>query len=87
MIPLPTQFSAVSREVTQPMYGLFAGDRLAGVTFRASATQELPGATFDYNGPGQLSELNEEKINARFARCSDPRRRQMLVNIVVFALT
>jgi len=86
-IPLPTQLGAVSREATQPMRGLFVGDRLAGVTFRALATQELPGATFDGNGSVQLSELDEEKINARFARRSDPRLRQMLVNIVVFALT
>ena len=69
------------------MCGLFVGDRLAGVAFRALATQELPGATFDGTGSAQLSELDEEEIHARLARRSDPRLRQMLVNIVVFALT
>ena len=86
-IALPAQPGAVGRDAAQPMRGLFVGDRLAGVAFRALATQELPGATFDGTGSAQLSELDEEEIHARLARRSDPRLRQMLVNIVVFALT
>ena len=69
------------------MRGLFVGDRLAGVAFRALATQELPGTTFTGTGSAQAPELDEEEIHARLARRSDPRLRQMLVNIVVFALT
>ena len=34
-----------------------------------------------------LDTVTEEEIHARLARRSDPRLRQMLVNIVVFALT
>tara|TARA_A100001037_G_C15049337_1_gene589336 strand:- start:282 stop:1163 length:882 start_codon:yes stop_codon:yes gene_type:complete len=86
-IALPTQPGAVGRDAAQPMRGLFVGDRLAGVAFRALATQELPGTTFTGTGSAQAPELDEEEIHARLARRSDPRLRQMLVNIVVFALT
>ena len=35
VIALPTQPGAVDRDAAQPMRGLFVGDRLAGVAFRA----------------------------------------------------
>ena len=87
VIALPTQPGAVDRDAAQPMRGLFVGDRLAGVAFRALAMQDLPGTTFDGTDSAQSLEVDEEVIHARFARRSDPRLRQMLVNIVVFALT
>ena len=85
-VALPTQPGAMGRDAAQPMRGLFVGDRLAGVAFRALAMQDLPGTTFEVTDSAQSLEVDEEVIHARVARRSDPRLRQMLVNIVVFAL-
>lgn len=71
----------------QPMRGLFINDRLAGVVFKALSSPQLPGTTVGGVGALQAPLVDEEEIHQRLARRSDPRLRQMLVNIVVYALT
>jgi hypothetical protein len=75
------------REAAQPMQGLFIGDRLAGVLFGAFASQgSLPGTTVGGSSDPFLV-VDKETIRARNAQRNDPRLRQMVVNLVVFALT
>jgi hypothetical protein len=77
----------IKREAAQPMQGLFIGDRLAGVMFNAFASQgDLPGTTVG-GGTDPFLVVDKETIRARNAQRSDPRLRQMVVNLVVFALT
>jgi hypothetical protein len=71
----------------QPIRGLFINDRLAGVVFRALASPQLPGTTVGGVGAFQAPPVDEEEIHQRLERRSDPRLRQMMVNIVVYALT
>ncbi len=73
----------------QPVKGLFINGRLAGVAFPPLGQPRTPsgalvGTTESFT---QVTELPEEVIAARRDRRNDPRIRQMLVNIVVFALT
>jgi hypothetical protein len=73
----------------QPAKGLFINDRLVGVAFPPMGQQRtssgvLAGSSAPFT---QVTELTEEEIVARKDRRNDPRIRQMIVNIVVFALT
>lgn len=72
--------------VAKPMQGLFVNDRLAGIVFGAlRGSSPLPGTAF--GGDDVLPMIDKEIIKERNERRSDPRLRQMMVNIVVFALT
>ena len=77
----------IKREAAQPMQGLFIGDRLAGVNFGAFASQGALSGTTVGGGSDPFLVVDKETIRARNAQRSDPRLRQMVVNLVVFALT
>lgn len=73
----------------QTVKGLYIGDRLAGISFPPLGQPRTPsgaltGTTDSFT---EITELSEEVIAARRDRRNDPRIRQMLVNIVVYALT
>ena len=68
------------------------GNDFKGVASTLQLPDDTSGALLDVNEIHDaliesIIEVDEEVIHARFARRSDPRLRQMLVNIVVFALT
>ncbi len=86
MPPLPGR-SATSE--AQTAKGLFINGRLAGVAFPAMGQQRVPSDALTGSAASftQANELAEEAIVARRDRRNDPRIRQMIVNIVVFALT
>ena len=84
--PLPGR--SATNEI-QPVKGLFINDRLAGVAFPPLGQPRTPsgaltGTTDSFT---EVTELSEDVIAARRDRRNDPRIRQMLVNIAVFALT
>ena len=86
-VSLSTVPGSIERGSAQPIRGLFINDRLAGVVFKALASQELPGTTVGGVNPFLVPQVDEEAIHQRLERRSDPRLRQMMVNIVVYALT
>lgn len=78
-----TGLPTVNRGRPEHMQGLFVNGRLAGVQF---ALREPP---IDTDLAARLSrrEPDEEEVNLRNERPDDFRRRQMAVNVVVYALT
>ncbi|MFT5086651.1 MAG: hypothetical protein ACI906_000237 [Candidatus Latescibacterota bacterium] len=86
MAPLPGRSAT---NAIQPIKGLYINDRLAGISFPPlgqprTSSGALTGTTDSFT---EITELSDEVIIARKDRRNDPRIRQMLVNIVVFALT
>ena len=84
--PLPGRSAT---NAIQPVKGLFINNRLAGVSFPPLGQSRTPsgaltGTTDSFT---EVTELSEEVIAARRDSRNDPRIRQMLVNIAVFALT